>query len=44
MIKNFFKKKNVLENLDKVKKLLNKWRSRGLSLYGKVTVIKGAFD
>ena len=33
-------KKNVLENLDNVKKRLNVWHSRGLSLYGKVTVIK----
>ena len=32
--------KNFLENLDKIKKLLNIWHSRGLSLYGKVTVIK----
>ena len=32
--------KNFLENLDNIKKLLNIWYSRGLSLYGKVTVIK----
>ena len=32
--------KNFLENLDNIKKLLNVWHSRGLSLYGKVTVIK----
>ena len=31
---------NFLENLDNIKKLLNIWYSRGLSLYGKVTVIK----
>ena len=34
------REKNFLENLDKIKKLLNLWSSRGLSLYGKVTVIK----
>ena len=34
------REKNFLENLDKIKKLLNLWCSRGLSLYGKVTVIK----
>ena len=32
--------KNFLENLDNIKKLLNIGYSRGLSLYGKVTVIK----
>ena len=32
--------KNFLENLDNIKKLLNIWYSRGLSLCGKVTVIK----
>ena len=32
--------KNFIENLDKIKKLLNVWSSRGLSIYGKVTVIK----
>ena len=32
--------KNFLENLDNIKKLLNVWHSRGLSLYGKVTVTK----
>ena len=31
---------NFLENLDDIKKLLNIWYSRGLSLCGKVTVIK----
>ena len=29
-----------IENLDKIKKLLNLWSSRGLSLHGKVTIIK----
>ena len=32
--------KNVIENLDKIRKLLNVWSSRGLSIYGKVTIIK----
>ena len=32
--------KNFIENLDKIKKLLNVWSSRGLSIYGKVTIIK----
>jgi len=31
---------NFVENLDKIKKLMNIWSSRGLSLYGKVTIIK----
>ena len=34
------REKNFLENMDKIKKLLNLWSNRGLSLYGKVTVIK----
>ena len=34
------REKNFIENLDKIKKLLNLWSNRGLSLYGKVTVIK----
>ena len=32
--------KNFIENLDKIKKLMNIWSSRGLSLYGKVTIMK----
>ena len=32
--------KNFIERLDNVKKLINIWSSRGLSLYGKVTIIK----
>ena len=32
--------KNFIERLDSVKKLINIWYSRGLSLYGKVTIIK----
>ena len=32
--------KNFIENLDKIKKLIKIWASRGLSLYGKVTIIK----
>ena len=34
------REKNFIENLDKIKKLMNIWSSRGLSLYGKVTAIK----
>ena len=33
-------KKNFIERLDSVKKLVNVCSSRGLSVYGKVTVIK----
>ena len=32
--------KKFIDNLDKIKKLLNLWSSRGLSLHGKVTTIK----
>ena len=32
--------KNFIERLDSIKKLINLWSSRGLSIYGKVTVIK----
>ena len=32
--------KKFIERLDSVKKLINIWSSRGLSIYGKVTVIK----
>ena len=32
--------KNFIERLDSVKKLINIWSSRGLSNYGKVTIIK----
>ena len=32
--------KNVIERLDRVKKLTNIWSLRGLSIYGKVTIIK----
>lgn len=32
--------KNFIERLDSVKKLVHIWSARGLSLYGKVTVIK----
>ena len=34
------REKNFIENLDKIKKLLNLWSSRSLLLYGKVTVIQ----
>ena len=32
--------KNFIERLNSVKKLVNLWSSRGLTVYGKVTVIK----
>ena len=32
--------KNFTEKLDKIKKLINIWSSRGLSRYGTVTIIK----
>jgi len=32
--------KNFIENLDKIKKMITAWSSRGLSIYGKVTIIK----
>ena len=32
--------KNFIEKLDSIKKLINIWSSRSLSIYGKVTVIK----
>jgi len=32
--------KNFIERLDSVKKLINVWSLRGLSIYGKVTIIK----
>ena len=34
------REKNFIETLDKIKKLINIWSSRGLSLYGKVIIIK----
>ena len=34
------KEKNFIERLDSIKKLINIWSSRGLSIYGKVTIIK----
>jgi len=34
------KKKNFIERLDSIEKLINIWSSRGLSVYGKVTIIK----
>ena len=34
--------KNFIERLDSVKKLVNLWSSRGLTVYGKVTVIKSS--
>ena len=35
--------KNFIERLDSIKKLINLWSSRGLSIYGKVTVINKIF-
>ena len=32
--------KNFIERLDSIKKLINIWSARGLSIYGKVTIIK----
>lgn len=32
--------KNFIEKLDSIKKHINIWSSRGLSIYGKVTVVK----
>ena len=34
------KEKNFIERLDSIEKLINIWSSRGLSVYGKVTIIK----
>ena len=34
------KKKNFIEQLDSIKNLINIWSARGLSIYGKVTIIK----
>ena len=34
------KEKNFIERLDSIKKLINIWSSRGLSIYGEVTIIK----
>ena len=34
------RKKNFIEKLDSIKKLMNLWLSRSLSLYGKITIIK----
>ena len=34
------KEKNFIERLDSIKNLINIWSSRGLSLYGKLTIIK----
>ena len=33
------KEKNFIERLDSIKKLINIWSSRGLSIYGKVTIL-----
>ena len=34
------KEKNFIERLDSIKKLINIWSARALSIYGKVTIIK----
>ena len=36
-----YEKKNFQNKLDSIKKLTNIWSSRGLSIYGKVTIIEG---
>ena len=33
-------KKNFIERFDSIKKVVNVWSSRSLSVYGKVTIIK----
>ena len=38
------KEKNFIERLDSIKKLINIWSSRVLSVYGKVTIIKSFFE
>ena len=40
MTNHCFTKKNFQEKVDSIKKLTNIWSSRGLSIYGKVTIIK----
>ena len=37
---NLLKEKNFIERVDSIKKLINIWSSRGLSIFGKVTIIK----
>ena len=37
---NLLREKNFIERLDSIKKLINIWSSRGLSIYGKLTIIK----
>ena len=37
------KEKNFIERLDSIKKLINIWSTRGLSIYSKVTIIKPFF-
>ena len=34
------REKNFIERPDSIKKLINVWSSRGLSIYGKLTIIK----
>ena len=36
----FLLEKNFIERLDSIKKSIRIWSSRGLSIYGKVTLIK----
>ena len=35
--------KNLAENIDNIKKLITIWPSRGVSIYGKITLIKSLF-
>ena len=37
---HLLKEKNFIERLDSIKKLINIWSSRNLSIYGKITIIK----
>ena len=37
---HLLKEKNFIDRLDSVKKLINIWSSRNLSIYGKITIIK----
>ena len=40
MTNHYFTKKTHQEKVDSVKKLTTIWSSRGLSIYGRVTIIK----
>ena len=40
---HLLKEKNFIERLDSIKKLINIWSSRNLSIYGEITIIKSFF-